>query len=66
MPGYNRGNWHVSCAVLASKICVPRNCLREVDMAMVGQLSGATAVDAPIIEAMAKKQYVFLRASLGV
>ena len=66
MPGYNRGNWHVSCALLASKISVPRNCLREVDMAMVGQLSGATANDAPIIEAMVEKQNVFLRASLGV
>ena len=66
MPGFNRGNWHVSCAILASKIVVPGNCLLKVDMAMVCQLPGATAVDAPIIEAMAEKQYVFLRASLGV
>ena len=35
-------------------------------MDMMGHFSGATAVDAPVKEAVAEKQYVFSRASLGV
>ena len=31
-PGYFRGNWHLACGVLVSKISVPFNCLKEVDL----------------------------------
>ena len=61
-----RGYWHIACAILVSKIGSHRNCLREIDMRVVGHLTGATPLDAPVIEAMANSQHVFLRAGLGV
>ena len=66
LPGYSAGNWHIACAILTSKVPTPRNCLKEIDLRVVGMLTGATDADAPTIEAMAQTQYVFLRAVLGV
>ena len=42
MPRYSKGNWHVGCAILMSKVPSRRNCLREVDPRVVGGLTGAS------------------------
>ena len=66
LPGFSRGYWHIACAILVSKIGSHRNCLREIDMRVVGHLTGATPLEASVIEAMANSQHVFLRPGLGV
>ena len=63
-PGYFRGNWHIACGVLVSKISVPFNCLKEVDFRVVERMTGASSLDAPTIDAMANTQFVFLRSAL--
>ena len=47
LPGFHGGFWHHACAILTSKVPARRNCLKEIDLRVVGLLSGAPPADAP-------------------
>ena len=63
--GFFGGNWCIVCAIPTSKVPSPRNCFKQSDVGVVGQLSGASPRDAAI-EVMSQVQFVFSQAGLGV
>lgn len=62
-PGYDKGSWHVGCAVLVSKLLVPCNYLIPITPGVVVmEMSGANPTDALVINNLVKKDYKDLRA----